>query len=218
MPNITLQDLTAIIHGTSRSNNNQFDLVHVETLLQTTETIPPEMMWYVPNGTSIPPEVAAFFKALNIEMYPMTEQKILNGTQDVLQEAQANNTADVEKDTAMLLLRSIMVKGNLQLVSGATNLYHVAYDYKLFPLKDAPNTYEFKVLLPFDGLTMQNGGAIQMTVITPLNAQIDNAASTAQTPNGQIIPTQITQVPNIARNIVSFRYQQDPLTNIKYHY
>lgn len=217
MPNISLQDLTAIIHGTSHSNN-QFDLVHVETLLQTTEPIPNDMYWFVPNGNSIPPEVAEFFKANKIEMYPMSEQKILDGTQDIIQEAQANQTAEVEKDASMLLLRSIMVKSNLELVTGSTNLYRISYDYKLYPLKDIPNTFEFKVQLPFDGLTMQNGSAIEMTVIMPLNAQINNTATSAQAPNGQIIPTQITQVPNIARNIVSFRYQQDPLANIQYHY
>jgi hypothetical protein len=219
MPDIVLQDLTAIIHGTSRSNGNQFDLVHVETLLQTAQPIPNSMYWYVPNGNSIPPEITDFFKANKIEMYPMSEQKILNGTQDIIQQAQANNTANVEKDASMLLLRSIMVKGNLEQVTGTNNLYRVSYDYKLFPMKDNPNTYEFKVQLPFDGLSMQNGtSTIQLTVIMPLNAQINNTASTAQAPNGQIIQEQITQIPNITRSIVSFRYKQDPLTNIQYHY
>lgn len=215
MANISLQDLTAIIHSTSRYNGNQYDLVHVETIIQTSEPIPPELNWFIPNGTSIPPEIAAYFSALNVKMYPMSEQSIINGTQDVLTQAQANNIGEVEKDTSMLLLRSIMKKGNLELVTGSTNLYHVSYDYKLFPNN---NIFEFIVCLPFDGLAVQNGGAIQMTVITPLNAQIDNSASNAQTLTGQLIPEQITQVPNISRQIVSFRFQQDPLVNIKYHY
>ena len=54
MANIVLQDLTAIIHATSRGiadPTKAFDLVHVETLLQTSEPLAPTANWFVPNNT-----------------------------------------------------------------------------------------------------------------------------------------------------------------------
>lgn len=217
MPNITLQDLTAIIHATSRSNN-QFDLVHVETLLQTSEPIPPEMSWFVPNGSSIKPEIAEFFKANNIKMYPMSEQKILEGTPDIIEQAKQGNTDDVEKDASMLLLRSVMKTSNLELVTGTTNVYRIVYNYKIYPLANTTNTFNFNVCLPFDGLTVQAGGQIKMSIMLPLGAQVDPDATQGAVVGGQPIQELITPITNVGRAIVSFQYQNDPDFTIQYHY
>lgn len=218
MPNIQLQDLTAIIHNTSSYNGDQFDLVHVETLLLTSEPLPPEMNWYVPDGTTIPPEAEAFFGATNIAMYPMFEDTLLKDTSDIQSEAQTNQFSAVLDDAAKLLMRSVMKKSNLALVTGTNNLYRLSYDYKLFHLKDVSRTYDFKVCLPFDGLGIQNGGAIQMAVNMPLGATIDAEATKGQAPDGTNLEEQITTIAGINRNVVSFRYQQDPLFTIRYHY
>ncbi len=218
MTNILLQDLSAIIHSTSRYNGDQFDLVHVETILQTSEPIPPEMNWYVPDGTTIPPEAEAFFGATNIAMYPLFEATLLNNTADIQTEAETNQFSAVLDDASKLLLRSVMKKSNLSLVTGTSNLYRLSYDYKLFHLKDTPNTYDFKVCLPFDGLTVQAGGAIQMTVTMPLGSTIDSEFTKGQTPTGESIEEQITNIANLNRNVVSFRYQNDPIFTIRYRY
>lgn len=223
MANIMLQDLTATIHGTSRSIPDQtksFDLVHVETLLQTDEPLPPTSNWYVPNGSSIPPEIADFFKARNISMYPMSEETILQGTEDVISQAKNNQVEETEKDVSMILLRSVMVKSDLKLVTGTTNLYHIAYDYKLYPLKDIPNTFEFKVQLPFNGLTIPAGGQakIKMAVILPLGAQVNPDATQGAVVGGQPIQEITTPIPNVGRQVVSFEYHNDPDFTIQYHY
>lgn len=218
MVNILFQDLTAIIHSTSRYNGDQYDLVHVETILQTSEPLTPDMNWYVPDGTTIPPEAEAFFSATNISMYPMFESTLLNDTADIQAEAQSNQFTAVLDDASKLLMRSVMKKSNLALVTGTTNLYRLSYDYKLFHFKDMPNTYDFKVCLPFDGLAIQNGGFIQMAVTMPIGANIDTEFTKGQTPNGENIEEQITAIASLNRNVVSFRYQIDPLFNIRYRY
>lgn len=223
MANIILQDLIATIHGTSRSIQDQtkaFDLVHVETLLQTAEPLAPTSNWYVPNGSSIPPEIADFFKARNISMYPMSEETILQGTEDVINQAKNNQVEETEKDVSMILLRSVMTKSNLELVTGTTNLYRIAYDYKLYPLKTVPNTFEFKVQLPFNGLTIPAGGQakIKMEVILPLDAQVNPDATQGAVVGGQTIQEITTPIQNVGRQVVSFEYHNDPDFTIQYHY
>ena len=223
MVNIILQDLTAIIHGTSTSITNpakKYDLVHVETLLKTSEPLPPTANWYVPNGTSIPPEIADFFKARNISMYPMSEETILQGTEDVIAQAKNNQVENTEKDVSMILLRAVMTKSNLTIVADANNLYHVAYDYKLYQVKDIPNTYEFKVQLPFNGLAIPTGGQakIKMAVLLPLDAQVNPNATKGIVVGGQTIQQLTTQIPNVGRQVVSFEYHNDPDFVIQYHY
>lgn len=218
MANIALQDLTATIHSTSRFNGNQYDLVHVETLLQTSEQLPPTANWFVPNGSSIPPEIANFFNARKISMYPMSEETILKGTDDVIQQAKNNQVEETEKDVSMILLRSVMQKSNLELIAGTTNLYRIAYDYKLYPLKDIPNAFEFKVQLPFEGLTVQAGGQIKMSIMLPLGSQVNPDATQGTVVGGQTIQELITPINNVGRSIVSFQYQNDPDFIIQYHY
>ncbi len=218
MANIVLQDLTAMIHGTSRFNNNQFDTVHVETLLQTDTPLTPEMQWFVPSGTTVPNEVLEIFKATNLEMYPMSAQKVIEGTQDIIQQAEQGQLAEVINDSAKLMLRAIMTKKSFTPVSDTQNLYLLAYDYKIFPIKGT-NAFDFKVVLPFDGLGMPGGSKVQMTVIMPMGANIEPTATEGVAVNGQKIEELVQPVGNTGHKIVSFEYQvTDPKFTIRYQY
>jgi hypothetical protein len=218
MANIKLQDLTAMLHNTSRFNNNQFDMVHVEILLQTDVPLTPEQQWFVPSGTTVNDTVLEIFKAANLEMYPMSAQKVIDGTQDIIQQAEAGNLPEVINDAAKLMLRAIMVKKSFLPISGSQNLYHLAYDYKLFPIKGT-NSFDFKVVLPFDGLGMPNGSKVQMTVIMPIGANIDPAVTEGVAVNNQKINELVQPVGNTGRKMVSFEYQvTDPKFTIRYQY
>jgi hypothetical protein len=223
MANIELQDLTAIIHGTSMYITDpvkQFDLVHVETILKVNEVLPDTANWYVPNGSSIPPEIADFFKARNISMYPMSEEAILKGTEDVFTQAKSNNVNETEIDVSMILLRSVMTKSNLSIVTDADKVYHIAYDYKLYPIKSNPKTYEFKAQLPFNGLTIPAGGnaKVKMTVILPLDAKVNSDATQGTVVGGQTIQELMTPITNVGRQVISFEYHNDPDFIIQYHH
>ncbi len=219
MANIKLQDLTAMIHNTSRYNGNQFDMVHVEILLNTDVPLTPEMQWFVPVGVSVPNEVLQLFKATNLAMYPMSADEIIKDTQDIFEQANAGNLQEVESDAAKLMLRAVMKKTPFTPVSGSNNLYHLAYDYKLFPIKESPNMFDFKVVLPFSGLGMPNGSKVQMTVITPIGSNIEPTVTKGIAVNGQQINELVHPVGNTGRKIVSFEYQiTDPLFTIRYTY
>lgn len=219
MSTIQLQDLTAIINGTSRYNGNAYDSIHVEILLVTNEPIPNEQQWYVPAGVSVPPEVMAILKLTNLPMYPTSETTLLQGIDDIKQQAESGNLQDVINDSARLMLLSILKKMTLTPIPGSTNAYMLSYDYKLFPLKDSPNAYEFRVLLPFDGLTLNpSGGRVQVTVVTPVGVAID-AANTKGIATGNVeINELVRPIENTNRQIVSFAYQTDPEFIIRYNY
>jgi hypothetical protein len=218
MPNIQLQDLTAIIHNTSRYNGNQSDSVHVEILLQTDVPLTPNDQWYIPNNVTVPTEVLEFFKATNLAMYPMKAEEVIAGTEDIIAQSEAGNLQDVELDAAKLMLRAIMKKTAFTPVSGTNNLYMLSYDYKLYPLKESPNMYEFKVVLPFSGLGMPNGSRVQMTVIMPIGSQIEPNATKGIAVGGVEVNELVKPMENVNRNILSFEYHQDPLFNIRYMY
>lgn len=218
MVNIKLQDLTAMIHHTSRFNGGQFDTVHVETILQTDTPLTTEMEWFVPSGSTVSDEVLAFFKATNLAMYPMSAQKVMEGTQDIQQQAEAGNLQEVVNDASKLMLRAVMTKTSLKPISGASNLYHLAYDYKLFPIKENPKAFDFKVVLPFDGLGMPAGSRVQMAIIMPISSQIDAGATQGIAIGGQVIEELTQDIPNCQRKIVSFAYQNDPQFTIRYVY
>ena len=93
-------------------------------------------------------------------------------------------------------------------------VYHT-YDYKIFPDE---NNFDFIVELPFNGLGVAVGGVVQMTIIMPLNSTINQEITEGVTINGEKIEEFITVIPEINRNIVSFRYQNDPKFTIRYHY
>lgn len=216
MVNLVIQDLTAIINGTSQYGAG-YDTVHVETLLVTDQPIPPEMCWYVPSGTSVPKEVLEFFKVNKLEMYPMTEQKILEGTENIKDSAVNNDLNDVMSDSARFMLRAIMKKSVLTPVPNTNNCYLVTYDYKIYPVE--PNNFEFKVVLPFDGLNFVPGGKVQVTLTAPINSQINPTLTKGIDAQGnEVSGEQITVIQNTAKPIVNFMYQNDPTYVIRYNY
>ncbi len=217
MPNIVLQDLTAVIHNTSRFNGGQFDVVHVETLLQTSEAIPQEMYWYVPAGVTPNPAAEIIFKATNFLMYPMSETKLLEGTEDIKEQALSGNFDGTLEDASKFLMLSMMKKQSLEPITGTNNLFRLSYDYKIFPIP-ASNDFEFKVVLPFDGLEVQAGGAVQLSVIMPIGSQLNAELTSGLQPDGSKIEEQIVELTNLNRRIVYFRYQNDPLFNVRYTY
>lgn len=80
-----------------------------------------------------------------------------------------------------------MVKTALMPVPGATNTYLLSYDYKIYPTEENENTFDFNITLPFDGLTLPNGGRVQVSVLTPIGAKIDQAATKGTDKNGREI-------------------------------
>jgi hypothetical protein len=215
MPNILLQDLTAMLHNTSRSNGGQFDLVHVETIIKTDAPIPQDKYWYVPSGVTSNPIADAVFKSKNMSMYPTSEEELLAGTQDIIEQAKAGNFDGTVDDASKLMMLSLMKKQSLEPVVGSTNCYRLSYDYKIFPTN---GTFSFKVQLPFSGLDMVNGSVVQMSVLMPLNSVINQEATEGIVNNGQKIQELITPIQNLSRNVLSFRYNIDPLFTIVYHY
>lgn len=216
--NIRLQDVSVIINGTSRYNGNQYDTVHVETLLVMDEPIPSEETWYVPNNNSVPPEVLNFFKIAGIDMNPKKASTILAGTEDILQQSEEGNLPGVIEDSAKFMLRAVMKKAPLTPISGSPNTYLLSYDYKIYPISNS-NDYEFNIRVPFDGLNLAtNGGRVQLTILTPINAQIDGALTKGIDENGQEIEELISPVNNVNRQILSFAYQLDPDFTIHYRY
>jgi hypothetical protein len=216
--NIRLQDVSVVINGTSRYNGNQYDTVHVETLLVMDEPIPPEETWYVPTGSSVPPEVLYFFKIAGLDMDPKKASTILEGTQDIVEQSEKENLQGVMEDSARLMLRAIMKKAPLTPISGSPNTYLLSYDYKLYPI-NGTGDYEFKIHVPFDGLLVApNGGRVQLTIMTPIGATIDPSLTKGTDENNNEIGEQISPVPNVNRNIVSFAYQLDPDFTVHYKY
>lgn len=221
MANIRLQDVTAIINGTSLYNGGLYDTCHVEMLLVSDEPIPPESSWYVPkqDNPTIPPIVAEIFKMTNIKYYPQSEATLTTGLNDTLDQAKNNDLAGVLEDVPRLLLLSILKKANLNPIPNSTNCYMLQYDYKLYPLPDIPNTFEFYVQLPFDTLIVGGGGRVQCTILTPINSLIDTE-NTKGIPenNAGVIEEHNTNAEYSRRPVVSFQFQNDPLFVVRYHY
>lgn len=216
--NIRLQDVNVIITGTSRYNNNAFDTVRVETLLVTDEPISPEETWYVPNGNAVPPAVLEFFKVSKVEMNPMKASTLLLGTEDIRDQAEAENLPGVMEDAARLMLRAILTKSSLVPVAGSTNAYLLSYDYKIYPLNNT-HEYTFSIRVPFDGLQVApNGGKVQVNVLTPDGAQIDTAITKGIDENGTEITESVASIANTGRHLVSFSYQIDPEFIVHYRY
>jgi len=219
MANVRLQDLTAIIHNTSKFNGGKYDTIHVENLIQTDTPVENTLGWYVPAGVSPNPIATELFKSSNLSMYPRTESELLDGTQDIVQEAQTGNLTDLTDDFAKLMMMCMLKKIPLTPVADTTNLYCLSYDYKLFHDVTNTNNFKFSVELPFKGLTVApNGGIVQLTVLMPIGSQIDVDATKGTAPNNPNIQEQIVNISSINRNTVTFRYQIDPLFDIVYHY
>lgn len=219
MKQIKLQDLTAVVHGTSRYNGGKWDTVSVQTLLVVDEPLPADVSWYVPSGVSVPPEVLAMFNATGLKMFPTLESNILAGTEDIGNQAQEGNLAEVQVDAARFMLRAIMKKTPLIPIPDAPNTYLLSYDYKLYPVQGVPNAFEFAVRLPFDGLTFHpQGGRVQVSFLAPVGAQIDDAATQGRDENGVEISEQKVHLANSNRFAVNFGYQIDPDFVIRYVY
>jgi hypothetical protein len=193
-------------------------MVHVETLLNTNEPIPQDTYWYVPAGVTPNPVAEVIFNSTNFVMYPASEAKLLEGTEDIRQQALAGNFQGTLEDATKFLVLSMMKKQNLEPITGTNNLFRLSYDYKIFPVIGAPNEFEFKVVLPFDGLAVQAGGAVQMEVIMPMGSKLNAELTSGQLPDGTKIEEQIVELPNLSRRIVFFRWQNDPIFNIRYTY
>lgn len=218
---IVLQDCTAIINNTSRYNNKQYDTVHVETLLVTDQPIQQELSWYVPKGVSLPPEIAQLLKTQQLKMFPQREDTLLSGTEDIIDQSKQGNLAEVISDASKLILRATLEKKTLTPIAGASNVYMLSYDYKLYPLHDVDpnnNTFEFYIVLPFDGLELAGNGRVQMTILTPIQAQIDTNATKGIAHTGQEISEMVYDIPHTQRKAISFAWQQDPEFIVRYHY
>lgn len=218
MPNIVLQDLTAMIHHTSRFNGNQFDMVHVETIVQTDTSLTPEMQWYIPTGTTVPDYLVQLFQVSNVAMYPMSSEYVDAEVTNIREAAKNRDLKEVEHDSSLLMLQAIMTPQPLNLVSGSTNLYHLSYDYKLFPNKDNTSIYDFRVVLPFHGLGMIGGSRVQMTIILPITSKLEPETTKGIAINGQVIEELTHNISECNRSIVSFVYQNDPEFTIRYQY
>lgn len=219
MPNVRLQDLTAVIHNTSRYNGGKYDMVHVENLIQSDDPIDLNQFWYVPAGVTPNPVAEVLFRSSNMSMYPRTELELLSGTEDIFEEAKSGQVPELTEDMSKLMMLSMLKKMSLTPVPDTTNLYCLSYDYKIFPDLTDPNVFRFVAELPFHGLDVaSNGGVVQMSVVMPLSSIIDEAATHGTLPDGQQIQEQMIQIPSINRTVVTFRYQIDPLFNIVYHY
>ncbi|MBY3619782.1 hypothetical protein HGO21_09520 [Acinetobacter sp. CUI P1] len=214
---IQLQDVSAVIHGTSRYNGGLYDTVYVQTLLVTNEAIPMDETWYVPTGASVPQAVMDFFQISGLDMSPKKASTILQGAEDIAQQSENENLPGVMEDAARYMLRAIMKKAPLIPISGATNTYLLSYDYKLYPLKDQPNHFEFNITVPFDGLELV-AGRVQLSILTPINATIDPTLTKGIADDGQEIIEHVAPVGDANRNVVSFGYQRDPKFTIHYQY
>lgn len=214
---IQLQDLTAIVNGTSRFNGGTHDTVHVEILLQTAEPIPQDMFWYVPAGVDVPPVVKDILALSKLPMYPQSAAKLLQGVDDIKQQAESGNLQEVVNDSARLMMLSTFKKMALSPIPGSANTYSLSYEYKLYPI--TPNTFEMAVMLPFDGLELNPaGGRVQVTVMTPMDAKVDPVNTKGISPDNPDIAEIITPTNNTRRQIVSFEYHKDPEFHIRYTY
>ena len=74
------------------------------------EPIPSEETWYVPNGSSVPPEVLNFFKIAGIDMNPKKASTILQGTEDIREQAEGENLQGVIEDAGKFMLRAVLKK------------------------------------------------------------------------------------------------------------
>lgn len=216
---IQLQDLTVTITGTSRYNGGKYDIARVETLLITTELLPTELSWYVPAGVSVPPEVLALFKSTGLTMLPTLAENVLSGTEDIQQQAAEENLEEVKNDAAKLLMRAVLKKTTLAPIPDAPNTYHLSYEHKLYPVEGSPNAFDYKITLPFDGLQLNpSGGRVQVSVLTPIGAQIDQNETKGIDDQGIEIAEQVAHLPNSNRFAVNFGYQIDPNFTIRYMY
>lgn len=220
--NIQLQDFTAIIHRTSQHNGGQFDTIHVDTLIVTDNPILSDDTWYVPNSKPIDAIFKSIFEHTNVNPQPINSsliQERINDFADAIQKAEEGDISESRKDIATIALLHVLSKTSLNAIEGTSNTYRLSYDYRLYPLPLQPNTFELKVVLPFDGFIMpDNGDEIQITVVAPMGATIDRNITMGIDTNGNSIPPQYAEFPNSRKQAISFQYRIDPTFTIRYYY
>ena len=216
MANIKLQDVMVFVNGTSRYNNNEFDTVLVKTMIQTDEPITEE--YYVPNGTTVNPAILELLKLQNLEVTPFQANTLLAGTEDIQTQALNGNPSGTLEDAAKLLLLSMLKKTTLVPIASSNNLYELSYEYKLYPLTSLglPESYEFQIRVPFDNLGIVTGGRVEVSVILPRFAALDEQNTHGVDLNGQEISEIFYDMPNVNRKAVTFAYQNDPLFTVRY--
>jgi hypothetical protein len=218
MPNVKFQDATVIVHGSSRYNNNSFDVVHVHTTIVTDSPITDE--YYVPNGVTLHPAALELVKSQGLEFRPYRVSDLLAGTENIRESAQEGDVVDTTIDSAKLLLLSTLKKTSLVQTAqiGTSYVYELKYDYKIYPLthQSLSDSYEFQIRLPFDGTGMINGSRVQLTVVTPINVEIDQNATVGVAENGQLLDEKLNQLVDTNRMVVTFEYQVDPLFTVRY--
>lgn len=217
MPNVILQDLNAVIHGTSR-HGLEYDIAHVTILLQTDSPIPSELQWAIPHVEDIPQKAINFIKDGTTPIYPMLKSKLREGLTDFLDNVDNNNMAGTLEDIEQALLLTAMHVTPIEPLENNDCRYIISYKYRLYPIE--PNTFDFKVLLPFDGLNLYpSGGRLQVTVVSPIGSQIDPNITDAKDFNGQSVANeQINPIGLVNKQVVSFAIQQDPIFTIRYRY
>ncbi|GCD10607.1 hypothetical protein [Clostridium tagluense] len=217
MPNVILQDLNAVIHGTSK-HGLEYDIAHVTILLQTDVPIPTELEWAIPHVEDIPQKAINFIKDGTTPIYPMLKSKLRDGLSDFLTNIDSNNMAGTLEDIEQALLLTSMHITPLEALENNDCRYIISYKYRLYPV--AKDTFDFKVLLPFDGLVLHPaGGKLQVTLVSPIGAIIDPTITDAKNFEGQTVANEeIAPIALVGKQVVSFEIHQDPIFTIRYHY
>jgi len=217
MPNVILQDVNAVVHGTSR-HGLEYDIVHVSMLLQTDEPIPSDVEWAIPHIEEIPSKAVALLKDGKTPIYPILKSKLRQDINSFQENVDTNNKEELLDDINKALLLTCMHTTQLEPLENNDRTYLISYKYRLYPVE--PNNFEFKVMLPFDSLGLySSGGRLQLTLVAPTGAIINPNITDAVDFNGNSVANEtISQIANINKNIVSFVIQQDPIFTIRYNY
>lgn len=217
MPRVILQDANAIIHGTSRYNL-EYDIAHVTMLIQTDEPISENTEWYIPHIEDIPPRALNLIKDGKTAIYPMLKASLRQDIDSFTENVDTNNMDGLMDDIEKALLLASMKVTQLEHVENNELLYVVSYKYRLYPVE--PNNFDFKVLLPFDGLEIYpSGGKLQVTMVAPIGATINSHITKGEDPNtAQEFDETVTTLPSVNKNVVNFTVQQDPIFTIRYYY
>lgn len=216
MPNVILQDVNAIIHGTSKYGLS-YDIAHVTMLIRTDTPIPHEMEWAIPHVEEIPQKAINLIKDGTTAIYPMLKSKLREDINNILDNVDNNNQTELLEDIEKALLLTSMHVTPIEHLENNDLLYVVSYKYRLYPVE--PNNFDFKVLIPFDGLDLASNGRLQVTLVAPINATINPEITKGENPStGEHFQETIVPLSSVSKNVVNFVVQQDPIFTIRYYY
>ncbi|MBK1809127.1 hypothetical protein JHL18_00495 [Clostridium sp. YIM B02505] len=216
MPNVILQDLNAVIHGTSR-HGLEYDVAHVSILLQTDSPITPDLQWAIPHIEDIPQKAITLIKDGKTAIYPVLKSKARESINDFFANVDSNNVEGTLEDIEQALLLASMRTTTIEPLENNDGRYIVSYKYRLYPAE--LNTFDFKVVLPFDGLGLASGNRLQVTVVSPMGSTIDPVFTDAKDFQGQSVANEsITTIPLVGKQVTSFEIHQDPIFTIRYRY